>query len=378
MKNNWQEVKIKDVAEIISGGTPDTTIDEFWGGDINWITPTEITKIKGKFIVGDTGRKITEKGLKNSSATLIPKNSLILCSRATVGDCAINIGPITTNQGFKNLIPNEKILIQFLYYKILLSKNYLKRISSGSTFLEFSKKDIGKLKIDLPPIEEQGRIVRVLECWDEYLEKLDKKIEIKKNIKKGLMQQLLTGKKRLTGFSGEWQKLMLGEACKLYQPKTISSDEITRSGKYLVFGANGVIGFYDKYNHEESEILITCRGATCGNINFSQPKSWVTGNAMVCRPSVNNDKFFFLYLLNFINLKIVISGLAQPQITRKDLYPLKIIVPKLKEQKVIAEILMKADEEIEALEKKKEIIESQKKFLLNNLVTGKILTPEKM
>ncbi|MCK9438474.1 restriction endonuclease subunit S [Patescibacteria group bacterium] len=303
----------------------------------------------------------------------------------------VGMSSVLLSKNFKDLFLNSfcfgfrlnnfKIIIpEFarFYFRGRYFRKEMTRIAQGISRFNLSKKYFLYTSIVVPDsIEEQNKIVQILETWDNYLEKLNKKIEIKKQIKKGLMQNLLTGKVRLKGFNDEWKNVKLGDVCKLYQPKTISSNEINRNGKYLVYGANGVIGRYDKYNHEESEVLITCRGATCGRINFSKPKSWITGNAMVAQPIKNRiDKLFLFYLLNKINLLNVVTGLAQPQITRKDLSPFNIFISPLKEQQAIAEILSSADREIESLEKKKKIVEAQKKFLLNNLISGKIRHPE--
>lgn len=139
----------------------------------------------------------------------------------------------------------------------------------------------------------------------------------------------------------KWPMVELGEICDLYQPKTITSKDLVEDGKYKVFGANGIIGFYNEYNHEDSEVLVTCRGATCGTINRSEPKSWVTGNAMVVKPYDENVvyKNYLFYLLKNVNMSQVISGAAQPQITRQALYPFKIPLPPLEVQReIVAEI----------------------------------------
>jgi len=138
----------------------------------------------------------------------------------------------------------------------------------------------------------------------------------------------------------KFEMVRLGDVCELYQPQTISAKEFVEKGKYKVFGANGVIGFYDKYNHEDSEVLITCRGATCGTINLSEPQSWVTGNAMVAKPKDANINESFLYiLLRASDLSSVITGAAQPQITRTSLSPFEIPLPPLSvQQQIVAKI----------------------------------------
>lgn len=133
----------------------------------------------------------------------------------------------------------------------------------------------------------------------------------------------------------------LGEVTNLYQPQTISQKDMVENGQYLVFGANGVIGKYDQYNHEDREVLITCRGATCGTINMSTPRAWITGNAMVAQPVDNKtlNKDFLFYLLQNSDLSSTISGAAQPQITRQGLSPFKIPLPPLSiQEEIVAEI----------------------------------------
>jgi type I restriction enzyme S subunit len=192
----WEDVKIKDVATVVSGATPDTTKPEYWNGEINWITPTEITKLNNGRITADTDRKITALGLKSCAASLIPAGSLILCSRATVGACAINTYPIATNQGFKSLIPKKNILVDFLYYKIIENKNSLLRFSSGSTFLEFSKKDLEKLSIKLPNLDEQRAIVDILKNANRSIEELIHKRNAIEAQKTYLVNNLVTGEIR--------------------------------------------------------------------------------------------------------------------------------------------------------------------------------------
>ena len=159
-----------------------------------------------------------------------------------------------------------------------------------------------------------------------------------------------------------WQTRKLGEVCDIYQPKTISAKEMTLDGKYVVFGANGVIGRYDKYNHEAPQLLITCRGATCGSVNISTPKSWITGNAMVVRPKDHSLEIKYLEYIfrGGLDLSKVITGAAQPQITRANLEPVKISYPEsISEQRRIVKILD------EVFEKTADVKENAEKNLQN-------------
>lgn len=135
-----------------------------------------------------------------------------------------------------------------------------------------------------------------------------------------------------------WKKVKLGEVCNLYQPATISTKSLSATGKYLVYGANGIIGRYNEYNHESPEVLITCRGATCGSINISEPFSWINGNAMVVHPKDETlfDFQFLAYLASSVDYSKVITGAAQPQITRTNLEKVFVWIPSIEDQKGIA------------------------------------------
>jgi len=168
--------------------------------------------------------------------------------------------------------------------------------------------------------------------------------------------------------AGEWEKDQLGAVCELYQPVTLSSSELSMTGDYLVYGANGVIGTHNEYNHEESEIAVTCRGATCGEVTITSPKSWVTGNAMIVKPRTKKlgKEFIFQYFKNH-GLKAIISGSAQPQITRTGFAPLVIFFPKADEQQRIASCLSSLDDLIAAQTQTLEALKTHKRGLMQQL-----------
>lgn len=152
-----------------------------------------------------------------------------------------------------------------------------------------------------------------------------------------------------------WIEKNVCEVCDVYQPQTISGKELVSDGKYKVYGANGIIGFYDKFNHAESEVLLGCRGS-CGAVNMSCPEAWINGNAMVVRPKQNKIlKQFLKYFLLSCDFSNYISGTATPQITRKSLSPLKIYYPgSISEQQQIVDML---DTLFADIEKEKQIAE---------------------
>ena len=173
-----------------------------------------------------------------------------------------------------------------------------------------------------------------------------------------------------------WTKTTLGESCKMYQPKTISAKEMVSDGEYVVFGANGIIGRYDKYNHTEPQLLVTCRGATCGSVNVSEPNSWITGNAMVIQPDTSKISMRFMEYVcrGGIDLSKAITGAAQPQITRKSLEPIEFSYPPLAEQqRIVAKLdaaFAEIDKTISSVAAKTKQTEALKASVLAALLTG--------
>ncbi|WP_299987658.1 restriction endonuclease subunit S [uncultured Ruegeria sp.] len=192
----WQEVRLGEMGKTVSGGTPDSKIAAYWDGDIEWATPTDITKLNSRHIHG-TARRISAEGLKKSSAKLVDKGALLICTRATIGDLAIATGPICTNQGFKNLVLFKHYDPDFVFYLLQFHKNELVRYASGSTFLELSKKDFEKRIFNVPALPEQKRIAAVLNDVERQIAHHSQGITKLRTEKKALMQQLLTGKRRV-------------------------------------------------------------------------------------------------------------------------------------------------------------------------------------
>ena len=192
----WVETKISKTGKVVSGGTPDTDNKDFWDGNINWITPTDVTALVNRFVY-KTARTITTLGVANSSATILPKGSLLICTRATIGAMAISTSEICTNQGFKSIIPNKSFDVEFLYYILKKNVKLLIRKASGSTFLEISKKDFESIELSMPSLTEQQKIAAVLSAADQEISTLQQQLATLKQEKKALMQQLLTGKVRV-------------------------------------------------------------------------------------------------------------------------------------------------------------------------------------
>ena len=194
----WEVKRLSELADIRSGGTPSTAVSQFWDGDIPWCTPTDITALDGRKYLRGSSRMITPQGLKSSSAEMIPTHSIVMTSRATIGECAINTVPVSTNQGFKNFVPFETTDVEFLYYLLTAEKSGFVSLCGGSTFLEIGKTQLAVYQVLLPDTKaEQTAIAAVLSDMDAELSALMARRDKTRALKQSMMQELLTGRTRL-------------------------------------------------------------------------------------------------------------------------------------------------------------------------------------
>lgn len=388
--SNWQKVRLGDIAEIIGGGTPSTQITSFWNGSINWFTPTEIGITK---YVYKSQRTITPLGLKKSSAKLLPIGTILLTSRASIGDCAILKEVATTNQGFQSLIPLEKINNEFLYYLILTLKNKLLKLASGSTFLEVSPNKIKNLLIPLPPLNEQNAIANILSALDRYLYTLDALILKKEGVKKALSFELLSQRKRLKGFNQAWQRVRLGT----YKYRRGSFPQPYGNPQWYSDNGMPFVQVYDVGENfkltqktkqkiskiaqpmsvfvPKNSVIITLQG-TIGRVALTQYDCYCDRTILIFDNNTLNDvnKYFFVLSLftKFEEEKRKADGSIIKTITKQTLKDFEILLPPLNEQIAIANILSDLDHEIISLKNKKRQFDNIKKALNHDLMSAKI------
>lgn len=182
MKNYWKLVKIGDIGEVVGGGTPSTKCSDYYGGDIPWITPKDLSNFRNRYISRGE-RMISKLGLENSSARILPPFSVLFTSRAPIGYIAIAKNELCTNQGFKSIIPDpKKCNALFLYYLLKYKKNDIELIANGSTFQEVSGTALKNFEVSIPPLAEQRKIAGILSA-------LDDKIELNNKINRNLEAQ---------------------------------------------------------------------------------------------------------------------------------------------------------------------------------------------
>lgn len=195
-REDWEEKKISEVCEVIGGGTPKTGVKKYWDGNLCWVTPKDLGKIDGD-IISDTSRKITQEGLKNSSARLSPVGSVILSSRAPIGYVVINNVDMATNQGCKSFVCGHQIYNKFLYYFLISNTKYLNSLGSGATFKEVSGGVLKNIKITFPSFIDQKSIVAKLDTLSAKTKKLEtiyqQKLTDLEELKKSVLKKAFNG-----------------------------------------------------------------------------------------------------------------------------------------------------------------------------------------
>ncbi|MGY3214041.1 restriction endonuclease subunit S [Mucilaginibacter sp. HD30] len=403
---NWLLAKISDTGLIISGGTPDTSKPEYWQGNILWCTPTDITSLKGSKYINYTSRNISEKGLKNSSANILPIHSLVICTRATIGDCAINEVSLTTNQGFKAIVPNKNWSTEFLYYLVVNLKPKLIQLSSGSTFLELSKKVFENIIIQQPPLNEQIRIAEVLSAVDEKINIVKAHIIEYHKLKEFLSSNLLT---RGIGHSN-FKSSVIGEIPESWKVKkfedvtTVITCGVASTPQYVddcvgvpFLSAQNVRDgkvVLDKYKFisrefhtqltknnkpEKGDILYSRVGAKFGEAGIIEHSFEFSIYVSLTLIKVNseNHNYYIKHLLNSSVVKSmanrsVFQGAGVPNLNVKVVRNFLLPFPPIEEQKKIASILNAIDEKIEMLNIKNENLNKLKTGLMQQLLTGKV------
>ena len=202
--NGWRLAKLGDVADIVGGSTPSRAVSGFWGGEIPWVVPSELTRLTGHYLKA-TNESVTQDGMEAAGLRLIPAKSVLLTSRATIGATAINSIPVVTNQGFQNLIPRGHATSMWLYYAVSALHGELERRAAGSTFKEVSRNSVRSLPILLPPLEEQRGIAAVLDSIDEAIEREEAIVVATERLRDAMLHELLT--RGIPDRHTEWQNV---------------------------------------------------------------------------------------------------------------------------------------------------------------------------
>ena len=367
---DWEVKTIASLGNIVGGGTPSTIIPAYWDGGIQWFTPAEIGASK---YISKSERSISKLGLQSSSARILPKDAILLTTRASIGLSAILLNEATTNQGFQSIIVNTNHCNEYAYYALKTKVSEMLTLASGSTFAEISKAKLASIKLPIPPIAEQRAIAEALSDVDGLIAVLDKKIAKKRLLKQGAMQQLLTGKTRLPGFTDEWVEKKLGEISHIVTGKK-DVNEGCDNGKYPFFTCSTSVSRSNSYSFDKEAILIAGNGDV-GNMHYYKGKFEAYQRTYV----LYDFQLDTLYILHYLNTFLISTlnegkiGSTIPYIVLGQLVDFIIKIPKtICEQQAIATILSDMDKEIADLEAQRDKYRLLKSGMMQKLLTGQI------
>ena len=355
---------------------------EYWDGEIPWCTPTDITATRGRNL-STTARRITAKGLDSCGASLLPTGALLLCSRATIGEVRIASMSVATNQGFKSLVCGESVNHEYLYYCLVTLKEKMVDLASGSTFLEITTRDVANIRLSLPPLHEQRAIATVLTDVDALIGSLEALVAKKQAIKRAAMQQLLTGRMRLPGFSGEWEKRRLGEiaAITMGQSPPSASYNTIGDGLPLIQGKADIIGratIHRTWTSEPSkrcaagDIVLTVR-APVGAVAMAKKDVSLGRGVCGLKPLIDRQFLFCALIALESKWDSVGQGSTFSAADSSQVAGFLIAAPSDRsEQTAIASVLSDMDVEIAALERRLDKTRALKQGMMQQLLTGSI------
>ena len=345
----WEANTIGGCCTCFSGGTPSTSNPSYYGGNIAWITSSDLNKER----IAEVDGRITEDGLTNSASKIVNKGTLLLALYgATAGVCAISEIQAAINQAVLAISPRRgdiEYLFQFLTFR---KDHFIKTYTQGGQ-PNFSGEIVKSFYVPLPPLPEQRAIATALSDLDGLLGGLDRLIAKKRDLKQAAMQQLLTGQTRLPGFHGEWEVKQLGDVASLSKGTQLHSSEADDGGKFAHL--NGGItpsNYTHKSNTAGNTIAISEGGNSCGFVQFMPEPYWCGGHCYSVMPK-GVDNYFLYQALKaqqsaIMGLRV---GSGLPNVQKTGLLAFKIHLPSSPpEQTAIAEVLTEMDAELAGIE----------------------------
>ncbi len=407
--------RISEIGTVVGGGTPSTKNPDYWGGDIPWISPKDLTDYKSVYI--SKGENfLTEKGLK-SGTRLLPKNTLLFSSRAPIGYVALAANPICTNQGFKSIVCDEKQVVPlYLYYYMKANLDYIKLFGTGATFPEISGKTMGKIKVEIfKSLDVQHRIASILSTYDSLIENNTKRIRLLEKMAENLYKEWFVrfrfpGHENVemeNGLPKGWKVEKLGEwGIELEtgkRPKggidgsikegcpSLGAECIKELASFDYSSVKMVPkDFYDSLKRGKSsgnDILLYKDGAYIGKVTMfrdSFPYSEYSINEHVFFLSPMNVKYrnylyFTLHQKEFFALMQNLNrNAAQPGLSRSDVERVKIVVPPSKIVEFFDLQVERMLKVIFSLAKQNSLLARQRDLLLPRLMSGKLEVKEEL
>ena len=382
---DWEMKRIANFGIVYTGNTPPTNDFNNYGNEFMFVSPADLGDRK---YIGNTAKKLSKKGFDLSRK--FPKGSVLFtCIGSTIGKSGIAIENLTSNQQINAIVVNEKNSNEFVYYQLERNADKIKLIAGEQAVPILNKSQFESVKILSAPLSEQKAIAQLLSTWDEAITKTQALIVKKELLKKWLMQQLLTGKKRLKGFGGEWKNIHIREVAKEISIKNREDKQliVLSCTKY-----NGLVPSLEYFGRKifaddvstykivpKNHFAYATNHIEEGSIGYQEnyDEALISPMYTVFKTDSSINDFFFFKLLKSHHLIFQYNARMEGSIDRRgglrwDGFSLiKIRIPIKEEQTAIAEVLRNADSEIQLMKNKMEKMKEQKKGLMQVLLTGK-------
>ena len=373
LPKDWELKRIGSFAIIVTGNTPPTKDIENFGNEYPWITPTDIKSSKDIF---SSERKLSEKGY--SISRQLPKNTVLITSIASIGKNAILRENGSCNQQINAILPSENHNTDFIYYWFEKNTDYIKSLAGQTAVPILNKKDFSNIIIPLPPLEEQKKIADILSTVDKKIAFVEENINATEELKKGLMQKLLTEGIGHTEFKDSelgripesWEVGKIMDILTIKYGKSQKEVE-NPNGDYPILGSGGLMGYANSYLYDKPSVLIGRKG-TIDKPQYIEKPFWTVDTLFYSDIKLDNLPLFVYYLFLTIDWRKYNEASGVPSLSVNNIHNIKIFIPPLEEQKQIAEILSTVDKKLENLKEKKQSFEELKKGLMQKLLTGEV------
>jgi type I restriction enzyme, S subunit len=372
----WELVDLTSVATLESGHTPSRNNPRYWNGMIPWVSLHDSSALDVPSI-DETSQSVTELGIANSSARLLPEGTVIFSRTATVGKATVLGREMATSQDFANYVCGDRLHNRYLMYLFRFMQPEWKRLMAGSTHNTIYMPVFRVIQILLPPIPEQRAIAAALSDVDELIGALDKLIAKKRAIKLAAMQQLLTGKTRLPGFGGEWATTRIGDVLTVRHGRS-QHDVAVADGRYPILASGGEIGRTDTPLYEKPSVLIGRKG-TIDDPQFVSSPFWTVDTLFYTEMEAGTCAKFMFYKFCMIPWRSYNEASGVPSLNSRTIEGIEITVPQEAEQTAITEVLSDMDAEIGALEQRRDKTKAIKQGIMQVLLTGRVrlIEPER-
>ncbi|MCE5227133.1 MAG: restriction endonuclease subunit S [Porphyromonadaceae bacterium] len=341
----WKEVKLGLLGEIIGGGTPSTKNSSNYGGNIPWITPKDLSNYTERYI-SKGERMITTTGLAGSSAKLLPKDTILFSSRAPIGYIAIAGKELSTNQGFKSIIPKDDVSdSMFLYYLLKYRKQDIESVANGTTFMEVSGSSLKNFYVTIPQIDEQKAIAAILSSLDDKVELNNRMNKILEEMAQAIFRSWFVDfepfqegefeDSELGRIPKDWKVGTLEECINVFDSKRIPLSSKQRESMrkiYPYYGAASLMDYVDNYIFDGVYVLLGEDGTVINDkgypiLQYVWGKFWVNNHAHILKGKNGLNENSLYMLLKNTSVQGIVTGAVQPKINQANLKSLKVMIP---------------------------------------------------